>query len=301
MRIVGHQRQRDLLSMMAASGDIPHAMIFEGPSRIGKKTLALNFVSLLFCETRNACGLCRSCSDIIKGSHPDLMMIAPQEREIQISQIRALAETFSLKPYSTRIKAAIINDAHLMNKDSQNSILKLLEEPTGDSVMVLVTDHPELLLPTVRSRSRRIAFFPVGDNEIETFLREQRCKDDLVEEIRLFSFGRPGLAFNFLSDPSGIKRRRERVEELISVVSVNAPFRKRLNYARELAEDSVNTKEVLEIWLSYFRALMKKKAEEGRSLSAIKHSLEIVDESIQLISTTNVNKRMVLEKLMMEL
>ncbi len=301
MTIAGHRRQKDLLFAMAASGDIPHAMIFEGASKLGKRTLALNFVGRLFCEKGIGCGACRPCSDLDKGNHPDLMTIAAQGKEIQIAQIRELAGRFSLKPYSAPIKAVIIDDAHLMNRESQNSILKLLEEPGGDSVMILVTDHPELLLPTVRSRSRRIVFFPVGENEINSLLRERRCEGELADEIRLFSFGRPGLAVDFLSDPAGIEVRRERVESLLSAVSADTPFRRRMEYAKDLAEDPTRTEEALETWLSYFRALMIRKAEGGRPLSGVKRSLEAIDRSIDLVSRTNANKRMVLEKLIMEL
>ncbi len=301
MTIVGHRRQRELLSIMAASGEIPHAMIFEGPSKLGKRTTAVEFVGKLFCETGDGCGSCRPCSDLAKGSHPDLTMVVAEGREIQISQIRSLAGRFSLKPYSAPIKAAIIDDAHLMNRESQNSILKLLEEPGGDSVMILVTDHPEILLQTVRSRSRRITFFPIGEGEIESFLRERGCKDTSIEEIRLFSFGRPGLAVDFLSDPTAIATRKERVEGLLSVISADAPFRKRMEHAKELAEDPVKTEEALETWLSYFRALMIKKVESGHPLSGVKRSLEAIDSSIDLVSRTNANKRMVLERLIMEL
>ncbi len=302
MTVIGHQRQKNILSAMAASLEIPHTMIFEGLSKLGKRKLALEFISKIFCEEKNNCGLCRSCIDISKGVHPDLIEISSQKREIQINQIRDdLIQRFSLKPYSAPFKAAIIDNAHLMNRYSQNSILKLLEEPGGDSIIILVTDYPESLLATVRSRARRISFFPVSSVEIERCLRERGCNEDSLEEITLFSFGRPGVALEFLSDPTKIKERKEKINEFLNVISPKSPFRDRFKYVKELAEDSTKTEEMLKMWLSYFRALMIKKAEENRSLFKIKKSLEEIEESIHLISKTNTNRRMVLEKLIMEL
>ncbi len=305
MKIVGHKRQNELLSLMAMSGEIPHAMIFEGPSKLGKRLLAVDFVSKVFCETKKGCGECRSCKDMLKNSHPDLITILPQGKDIQISQIRDLSRRFSFKPYSAPFKTVIIDDAHLMNQESQNSILKLLEEPGGESIMILVTDYPEALLATVRSRSRRIPFFPVNEKDIVSCLTDRGCDARLSDEITLFSFGRPGVAIDFFFDPSRIETRRERIKDLLNVISPDSPFRMRFGYAKKLAEDSGKTKEILEMWLSYFRVLMIKKMEGVKgikySLSKIKNSLEAIDESIYLISRTNTNTKMVLEKLIMEL
>lgn len=305
MKVIGHKRQRDLLSVMASSSEIPHAMILEGPSKLGKRTLALEFVGKILCEKGIGCGSCRPCIDIGKGSHPDVTSISSQGKEIQISQIRELARGFSFKPYSAPFKVAIIDDAHLMNRDSQNSILKLLEEPGGESIMILVTDYPESLLPTVRSRAGKISFFPVSNLDIESFLREGGCDEDLLKEITLFSFGRPGVALEFLSDPTKIEARRGRMKELLGVISPESPFRDRFEYAKGLAEDPAQAEESLKMWLSYFRALMIKKTEGVKgitySLSGIKRSLEAIEDSIHLVSRTNTNRRMVLEKLIMEL
>ncbi len=305
MKIVGHKRQNELLSLMAMSGEIPHAMIFEGPSKLGKRSLSVDFIRKVFCETKNGCGECQSCKDILNNRHPDLISISPQGKDIQISQIRDLSRKFSFKPYSAPFKATIIDDAHLMNQESQNSILKLLEEPGGESIMILVTDYPEALLATVRSRSRRIPFFPVNEKDIVSCLRDRGCDAKLSDEITLFSFGRPGVAIDFFLDPSRIENRREGIKNLLNVISSDSPFRMRFRYAKELAEDSGKTKETLEMWLSYFRALMIKKAEGVKgikySLSKIKSSLEAIEKSIYLVSRTNANTKMVLEKLIMEL
>ncbi len=311
--IIGHQRQKNLLSGMAASKNIPHAMLFEGLSKLGKRTLAISFIKTIFCENKNdygklagsACGKCRSCVDVEKGNHPDLFLIFPQGKEIQISQIRELSQKFSFKPYSSHFKATIINDAHLMNQESQNSILKILEEPRGDSIMILVTDYPEALFATVRSRSQRIKFFSVSTKEIESYLRFHGCEGKELENILLFSFGRPGVALDFLLNSEKINFRKDKIKELLSIISADSSFYTKFKYAKDLADNSEKARELLEVWLSYFRALMLQKAkgteEIKYSFLKIKKSLESIENSLYLISRTNANTKMVLETLIMEL
>jgi len=298
IEIVGHKRQKELLSIMMETGTIPHAVLFEGSSKLGKRSLALGFVQQLFCKDN--CGGCWSCLNVIKGTHPDLKVIS-SSREIQIEQIRGLISDFSLKPYMAPFKVAIIDDAHLMNVESQNSILKLLEEPRGDTLIILITEYPEMLLETVRSRVERVSFSPVDDREIKLFLEKKGCKE--IDKIVSFSFGKPGIAIDFMNNPSMISERVERVKELLTITSTKSPFRERFNYAKELADNS--PEETLKIWLDYFRAIMIKKAKEeiktNIPFSQIKKSLDLIEESIYLISKTNTNNRIILERLMLEI
>jgi DNA polymerase-3 subunit delta' len=302
--IIGHKRQQEFLSAMIKSEKVPHAMIFEGTSKLGKRKVALDFVKNLFCQEDN-CGNCWSCKNIDKETHPDVSIISPNGKEIKILQIRELIANFSYKPYLAPFKIAIIDNAHLMNSEAQNSILKLLEEPLGKSIIILITEHSQALLPTVRSRTTKLSFFPVNEEEIKGFLKKEGFSCDLTDEIALLSFGRPGVAVDFSKDPSVINERRKQVETLLNVTSAKSPYRMRLKYAKDLSEDKENIKEVLEIWLSYFRAIMVKKVREeiklNQSFSKIKESIDSIEESIYLISRTNADNRLVLEKLIMEL
>jgi len=299
--IIGHQKQTKFLSEIATTKKIPHALIFEGISKLGKRTVAMNFIKHLFCEQEETCYQCCSCSAIDKGTHPDLFLIFPQKKEIQLSQIKELSRRFSLKPYLSSFKAAIIDEAHLMNSESQNSILKILEEPTGDSVIILVSGNPESLLPTVRSRSQRIKFFPVNPQEIRTELQARGGQGQLLEEIVLFSFGRPGLAIDFLLEPEKINYRREKIKEILQKTASDSPLSLRFQYAKELSTEPEKAKELLEIWLSYFRILMLKKIMGtkgiGQSLKRIKNSILRIEEASYLISKTNANLKLVLESL----
>jgi len=120
--IIGHQKQWEFLKFLVKIKKIPHALLFVGPEKIGKKTLALEFASLILKQS-------------LRG-HPDFVFLEPINGEIKISQIRELILRLSLKKSSAPFKIVIIDNAHLMNFQAQNCFLKTLEEPKGESVLI---------------------------------------------------------------------------------------------------------------------------------------------------------------------
>lgn len=145
---------------------LPHALLFSGPEGVGKQDFALRFAQSLLCtsidEAGQPCGRCRHCQLFQAGNHPDLQMIGPEEGsksgEIKVDMIRALSDGASLTAKSGGHKLIIIRPADRMNSAAANSLLKTLEEPTSNTVLVLLTDRPSRLLPTIRSRCQRFTF-----------------------------------------------------------------------------------------------------------------------------------------------
>ena len=127
---------------------IPHALLFCGSDSAELKASALKFISLI------------NNQDVGKGIQPDLFIIGPgEEKEIKIGQIRELRSKLSLKSYAAPFKAVIVEAAHQLNQEAQSAFLKLLEEPKGKTVFILITEYPEILLPTVLSRVERLRFY----------------------------------------------------------------------------------------------------------------------------------------------
>lgn len=283
MEIIGHQRQWQFLKQSAESGKVSHAYLFCGQEKLGKKRIALEFVKLINGGNFDL-------------GHPDLILIEPKKREIQIAQIRELIQKLSLKPYSALFKVSLIDQAHLMTKDSQNSFLKTLEEPKGRTILILITESPERLLPTISSRCEIIKFSPVKEVEIKSYLREKLSDRDW-EEASKFCLGRPGEAVDFVSDPQKLENRKKIIKELIKIS--NSGIASRFQSAKELSRES-NLKEILEIWLSYFRnVLLEKKSQH--TFPKLKNILSQIQNTNFLISTTNINSRLALEILMLEL
>jgi len=306
--IIGHQKQWEFLKKCAESGKLSHAYLFLGQEKLGKKTLALEFIKLLNCENPglSPCQTCRSCQDIQKRQHPDLTMVEPEKKAIQISQIRDLSWKLSLRPYSASFKAAIIDQAHSMNQEAQSCFLKTLEEPKGKALLILITEYPEMLFPTILSRVQKIKFYPVKKTEVEEYLKSQAISEKESEQIGELCLGKPGLAVDFVKLPQKLEIQKQKIEELTFLTS--SDLASRFQYAKEITRQSQNLKETLDIWLKHFRGILLSKihGKEDENfrhypLNKLRNILKLVQSTNFLISTTNVNPRLALEILMLEL
>jgi len=285
--IIGHEKQWQFLKKSAELGKLSHAYLFSGQEKLGKKTIAIEFVKLFLGE------------NFQKKSHPDFVLVEPIGREIQISQIRALCWKISLKPSISQIKAAIIDQAHSMNEEAQNCFLKTLEEPKGKTLLILITNQPEFLFPTILSRCQLIKFYPVKRIEIENYLKNQGISESEVKEITDISSGMPGVAIDFISNPQKLESYQKAIKELTEIP--NLSLAGRFQCAKELSQGG-NLREILEIWLSYFRNVLLKNCSspgDEHKIIKLRDILNQIQNTNFLLSTTNVNPRLALEILML--
>lgn len=136
-------------------GKLPHAILLSGSTGLGKFEFARHLAERLLCtgEGDLACGHCQSCHWFAAGSHPDYKLISPEEdkKQISVAQIRDLTEALTKTSYGY-YQVVIIHPSEAMNRAASNALLKTLEEPNGQVILILVCDHPAGLLPTIRSR-----------------------------------------------------------------------------------------------------------------------------------------------------
>lgn len=284
--LIGHQKQWSFFKRAIEAEKISQAYLFIGQEKIGKKTFALKLVKLI------------NKQPLLKKNAPDLILIEPQDSVIQIAKIRELNRWLCLKPHSAFFKIVIIDQAHLLTQEAQNCFLKTLEEPRGRALLILITEMPELLVSTILSRVQKIKFSPVKKNEIITYLKKQGIKNKEAEEITELSFGKPGLAIDFILDSEKLKNQKKIVGELISLLGSNLAFRFR--YIKKLSE-SQNIKEILEIWLRYFRKALISFQKTPNEIRKLKDIIKQIENTNFLISTTNVNPKLALEVLVLEL
>lgn len=148
--------------LLADTGRIPHALLIASIPGLGKNYLANAFARWLLCaepEDDRACGHCKNCRLFSAHTHPDLRLVAPEEegKAISIDAIRELNQFLSLTPHTARRKVVILSPAETMTLAAANSLLKQLEEPAGDTVLLLVSHQTQRLPITVRSRCSRVA------------------------------------------------------------------------------------------------------------------------------------------------
>jgi len=329
--IIGHKKQWEFLKKSFEYNKIPHAILFCGQERLGKKKLAIEFAKFINCSSKfsnRPCQICRNCQDIEKGIHPDFILVEPDNQitrknidnsgyysgSIKIETIRELILKLSLRCYLSSYKVAIIDNAHLMTNEAQNSFLKLLEEPKGNVIIILVTGYPEFLLPTILSRLQKIRFFPVKREEIEEYIVSKGGSLKDAKYISLISFNKPGLAVEYFLNPKTIEKRKNIIADLEKIV--NSDFASRFQYVKDLLEKEnfFNTSEILNIWLNYFRFIMLSKLSILQfktrlvnnnvikyPLSKIVRIISTIQSIDFLLSITNVNPKLAFEILMMEL
>lgn len=145
------------------AGQLPHAMLLAGPAGVGKRRFAMALGAGLLCLTSKegvACGNCRACALLTAGTHPDWAWLAPEEKgkAIKIDLIRQQVESMGQTAQQGGRKLVVLEPAEAMNRNAANALLKTLEEPSGAAVILLISDSPARLLPTIRSRCQRLDF-----------------------------------------------------------------------------------------------------------------------------------------------
>ncbi|MCJ7582060.1 MAG: DNA polymerase III subunit delta' [Candidatus Aminicenantes bacterium] len=170
--IIGNSRVKMILSKALKRDRVPHSLFFVGPEGVGKMATALVVAKALNCLQKfdDSCEECPACVAINKKNFPDVMEILPDKNVIKIEQMRDLKSAAYFKPMVGKKRVFIIPDAEIMNEQASNSFLKILEEPPSFSHMILLTDNPYLILPTIKSRCQILSFAPVFKEDIEKVL-----------------------------------------------------------------------------------------------------------------------------------
>ena len=175
------QQQWSYLSKILAADKFPHALLFTGPAGTGKTIFAVEYAKKLLCEKEEnkACGQCHSCQVFSANTHPDYINVAPAEdgKQIGVDVVRQLIEKLSTTSQFGGKTVAIIENAEQLNRNSANALLKTLEEPTPNTVLVLISSFPHRLLPTIRSRCLQLNFAVPEEATALDFLRDQNIDE----------------------------------------------------------------------------------------------------------------------------
>lgn len=267
--IIGQERAIKFLKRVMARGKIPHAYLFAGISGIGKTTSALALTQAINCQERineEGCGRCPSCRQVRSGNFPDLVFIEPDGQNIKIEQIRRLNRTLSFKPISGRYRVSIIRQAEMMTDEAANSLLKTLEEPPQNNILILNVTEPLALFPTIVSRCQKVLFRPIPVRAIADWLMDnQSLEEEKALVLAKISEGSIGRAIR-MCDDNFFKVREEYISDLIQLpgMSSEQALERALEYTRKekrRAPDStekgdLDLFDLLSIWKSWYRDLL---------------------------------------------
>ncbi|WP_127477234.1 DNA polymerase III subunit delta' [Sulfurivermis fontis] len=198
------------LQQRIAAGRLPHALLLSGAAGLGKLDFAHLLARSLLCDSPEQglpCGRCRGCQLFTAGTHPDFQAVRPEEgKEITIGQIRDLLGWQALTPQYGRARVVIIEPADRMNLNAANALLKTLEEPGRDALLLLVTARPAALLPTIRSRCQQLSFAAQNDAATRGWLIGQ-MGDAAQAELALAICGGAPLRAVALAASGGMEQR----------------------------------------------------------------------------------------------
>jgi DNA polymerase-3 subunit delta' len=203
-QLTGNERVKSLFRRILEAKRVPGALLFTGEDGIGKKLFALEIAKALNCRTpqnNEGCGTCPACQRIAKFNypqsaesedwksiiwtdHPDVGMVVAPKRVLLVDQMRQIEREANYRPYEGKARVFLIEEADKLNEQSENALLKVLEEPPHTSHIVLLTSRPGMLLPTIHSRCQTVRFSPVSADEIEAHLLKHKLASAAEARMR---------------------------------------------------------------------------------------------------------------------
>ncbi len=259
--VYGHDWAVEHLQKALAHGRIRHAYLIVGTESVGKETLARALAQALNCtdpdETARPCGECRNCKKIASGNHPDVLYseLDPTTGALKIEEVRAVMSRLALKPYEARYRIAIFRDFDHARPQTQDALLKTLEEPPPHAVLILLAPATEALLPTIISRSQVMTLRGLPMEAVRDILMQQRGADRAQADLlaRLCG-GRIGWALRALDDPALLEQREQALSLLEHLLTLNRAGRFAL--ADDLSKDKLALAPLLELWQTYWRDVL---------------------------------------------
>lgn len=272
--VVGQDPALEVLKNGFEHERLSHAYLFTGPAHTGKTLTALQFAQLLNCTSGEPpCGRCRQCEHIAGGVHPDVEIVAPgglcdeqdhnhmpgDSKNIRICQIRRIERIISRAPFEGRYRVIIIEPAEVLGREAEVALLKTLEEPPAQVVLILIAEHEDQLLETIRSRARRLAFGGMAKDAIEKALRTRwDVEPTKSAELARLSGGRLGWAVLALHDEKMLEQREAALASAEELAT--ASVTKRFAYAGDLggrySRDRTGVQGTLEMWQELWRDLL---------------------------------------------
>ena len=209
--LLGNQRLKDNLQASLSRGHISHFYLISGPAGSGKKTLARLLSAAILCKsTDKPCLCCTPCRKVMADTHPDLITVTdPEHKNVAVRIVRRIREEMFIRPNESDKKIYLLPQE--LGLEGQNALLKVLEEPPSYGVFILLTDNPDKLLPTVRSRCTELNLQSLPADLLQNRLRQEfpDSDDNAITAAIARSGGYLGQAKELLANGSAVSPQTE--------------------------------------------------------------------------------------------
>jgi DNA polymerase-3 subunit delta' len=270
--VIGHQVTLNRLSVAISKGQNSHAYLITGPESVGKNSVARYLASALNCENVSEipCGQCAQCNRISRSVHADCETISVdldgylhgdgnKRTVITIEQIRRIIRECYLKPYEGKYRVYIIQQCDRMSEEASNALLKTLEEPPEQVVLILLSSFPEKILPTLVSRAQVISLKKVNWLELGKGLMQKFNLDKkIAEELSKTCDGKPGIAVKMLEDEEYRQWRSDALDE-VEVLAESGPYQRFLyggSFSKRYIKNREDSIAVLTLWQEWWRDVL---------------------------------------------
>ena len=279
--VIGHQEIIEHLQNAITRNKVSHAYLFGGESGSGKKKLATLFAMALQCEkhTSDPCMECRSCKKALSGNHPDIIFVTHEKpNTISIDEIRdQVINDVEIRPYESEYKIYIIDEAQKLTLQAQNALLKTIEEPPSYAVILLLSDNPEGLLPTITSRCVQLHLKPVRNDLVKDYLMDQMHVPDYQAEVDAsLAQGNIGKARRIAGSPEYAEVMEEALRLLRNIDRME--LHEIVDAIRQLTDAKNNIDDYFDIFSLWFRDVLLFKATREVDSLVFKQELKSIRE-----------------------
>jgi len=308
--IIGHKRQTEYFKKVLSKGALAHAYLFFGPERVGKRAFAEGIAKSLLCEKKKrgieSCGTCQSCEKVEAGRHENITVLSVSEtllskkeerKDIPIEDIRELKRMLSFAPAGDAWRIIIVDGAERLSVPAANAFLKILEEPSVQTIFFLISSEPEYVLATIRSRAQGIYFSLVSSDEISEFLASESVSKSRHGEIIRVAAGRAGVAVLAAREKSEFEEEKKFLESVEAALSKGAPHF--FPFTERAASDEGTRVRAAREVLRILERRMQEEGDFGRALAIAKKVKNVV-RIRDVMTQTNVNPRMSLDLIFIE-
>jgi len=321
--LIGHDWAIQLLGGHIKNKSLRQAYLISGPKGIGKQSLAIRFIQAILCQNVSSAGTpcfsCSNCQRLERMEHPDLFPVRLQEgnSKIKVDQVRELIHSLSLSPYETKHKIGLIIDIEKATANTQNALLKTLEEPPDPVILILTATSVDSVLETIISRCEEIKLNTVPISTTASGLEKVfQVPEDQALFLAHISGGKPVNALGYFQDSSKLEQRSILLDDLLDLMAGNSV--ERFLYANKMTRDPGQVLEILDTWYSFWHDILIKagnarfpinnidreddlqKILQEIDLHSAKNAVQLIKNAVHLIKA-NANLRLTIEDLLLQL